>query len=1056
MQFTSNPSAPRSARFGLFALVSSLFLGLAACGGSGGGGGTQIGPVGELLAKPGGGSFFVDPNEGGAVSRLRLSQMFWGRLVDVYDIDPATGEPGTVPVFRDFVISENLQSDGADYVLETNAITQRTRLIIQQPATPPATPTGGSTFASLLSAAAANLPPISPSSDAPTATQPVSYLSRNCAVVLRFNDALDDRPSEATSLADSVRVLTGYPPTNAFSSRIFFDPNHGTLVDGAFHSTRVIVDLTVSDAELPDLIIPVGVNSLGLPASLTSTGQPNVSIRIPTRIDAGTGQFSLLKNIGGKPLATQGNGPVDFTSPTVPIVRGMRSGNPTDANNGFLLDLEAPQVVSGWPIALTSAVPDPSGTAGFDFIVGIRFNNVCREQPRQGDILEMADELLEVTRIAGAPNGSGQVSDVRVRVLGEDTVVASTLLGNGTFQTTYDPGLAVDAACWFTFLPEPANPPSTAVDPDSQIVVRFNEPMDPLSVRPFDSFLVVKGSRFDEADATNIVVSKVQRSANLKNYSYRPSLEFEHQSNQAETFNIRLVDGERGPTDLAGNELRDSIPFVEFQLDPSAPEARGGGIVLRFDDINEFDVDDPDQLQGNLDIRGQFFYDFDRGLIRPRPVTHEQVPHDRTNPVPGKMFPFALPIQTPLTPLGARMTTLWRYCDMGWLVTDESKYNVDVEGLNWAPFQGRVSADSYEEFEIMLAHSRWLPDEYVDMYQLPLHRTSGLEDNRANFDTFPLDDPVAGPKVVHNRALGYTIRPGDIFVSPTGTQMMPYPFNRSGGPYMTYTWRDTSATGTGAMFGAGIPLEVEVLAPLNLYGGPDTGLMAGELYGRNRVPTIGLPLLMEVRCYPSDEGVGLNGFDVSLAINSSAEPNFRAFSQGGLDENFNQVFVNPDDDFHRRPRGGFNPGSNPPGRPTRRKLDNTFYIGQIDIVTRVSRVHTIFLNTQSANPEYKEPVVEPDASEQPNGTQLVLDYRGASAIVLGAEEPFDASGIDPYGNPWDESNSITFLNDVRTWTDDIEDVSGAPYIQVRVTFVNNLDTGLNPELSAIGIPFQSL
>ncbi len=39
------------------------------------------------------------------------------------------------------------------------------------------------------------------------------------------------------------------------------------------------------------------------------------------------------------------------------------------------------------------------------------------------------------------------------------------------------------------------------------------------------------------------------------------------------------------------------------------------------------------------------------------------------------------------------------------------------------------------------------------------------------------------------------------------------------------------------------------------------------------------------------------------------------------------------------------------------------------------------------------------------------------------------------------------------WKDQISDIDGAQFFQMRITFVNDIDTGLNGELSAIGIAF---
>src|SRR5262245_37514445 len=77
-------------------------LALTACGGSGSGGDTGL-PPGVELAKPGGGTFFVDPSLGGSATRLHLVEMSWGRLVDVHALDGG-GKVDPEPAFRDLVI----------------------------------------------------------------------------------------------------------------------------------------------------------------------------------------------------------------------------------------------------------------------------------------------------------------------------------------------------------------------------------------------------------------------------------------------------------------------------------------------------------------------------------------------------------------------------------------------------------------------------------------------------------------------------------------------------------------------------------------------------------------------------------------------------------------------------------------------------------------------------------------------------------------------------------------------------------------------------------------
>jgi hypothetical protein len=87
--------------------------------------------------------------------------------------------------------------------------------------------------------------------------------------------------------------------------------------------------------------------------------------------------------------------------------------------------------------------------------------------------------------------------------------------------------------------------------------------------------------------------------------------------------------------------------------------------------------------------------------------------------------------------------------------------------------------------------------------------------------------------VVHDRALGYAVNAADAFVSSTGTVLEPYPLNRGQTPLQTYTWRDTSVQTLGGPNGAGVPLDIEVGAPLHLEP------QAGEVAPSGAVPSIG-------------------------------------------------------------------------------------------------------------------------------------------------------------------------------------------------------------------------
>ena len=158
----------------------------------------------------------------------------------------------------------------------------------------------------------------------------------------------------------------------------------------------------------------------------------------------------------------------------------------------------------------------------------------------------------------------------------------------------------------------------------------------------------------------------------------------------------------------------------------------------------------------------------------------------------------------------------------------------------------------------------------------------------------------------------------------------------------------------------------------------------------------------------------------------------------------------------------------PPGASTPPN-DPVFYIGQLDVISRVSRLHTIWLDTGDLSPDFLDPKIEPSPTDQPNGTQVILEYRGGTAIGgqssdSGAGWAFDANRIGPYGNVRgdDGMGVIDYLGDLTdityigdpiddTWKPDIDDVDGAQFVQIRATFLGDTTTLLNAELSAIGL-----
>jgi hypothetical protein len=1034
-------------------LGSLLFGGSAGCGGGGGGGtsGTPGSGVGGDFDYPPGfdvspAGFFTDPNEGGSSNDFKLVEMFWGRLVDVYDYDSTTGLSALQ--YRNFVIGEDVFSDGVDYQLDINGVTEVTTLKILHKA-------GSTNFAAALARIDDNVGPIAPNGYL-ASSQPFSFVPRNGVLVLRFNDFID----HTTISADTIRVHSGLPPVQPFEARLVPDPNHGGLVGSSssqeFRTTRVIVDPTVSELEAENSPVALPVNSLGFPPS-TTTSAPNIAVVIPTQLSFSTGQFTLLKGGSNEALKPATSAPADTTSPSVDIVRTMRSGGTgsisVDQNNGFLLDLIAPRIIGSQPITVTSILPATSAGPDYHFISMTFQSSVCKAAPESGDVIQMPGIFAEVAEAGTPPSSAGVVNGVLVRLLTGD---ASTFLtGQGTYLSSYDPSKDL-ARCFLRFSPVPGKFPVEQVAPNSVATVRFSEPMDPVSVKPFDTFIFTRNSA--NFTPSEIFVGEMLPSSDLREFRFSPVFPFSHNTGSAEKYYCTVRGGAKGVSDLAGNKLATAglEPPVEFILNPSAADQRNGGVVLRFSSANE----DADPLNKPEVRTGQVLFDFNKGVIKPRPVTRFTAVADRTTPIVATMVAINTGVQTPLSPWGSRLMHLFRYADVGFTVSDETNYNIDIERMAWVPVNGQVVADFYEGYEMTLTHSFRLPDEVTDGNLLPQFQDSGLDEN--GFDLNVLIDPKNPRQVVNPKANGYVLDPSALFLSQTNTLMYPWPMNLGPDPsvYAYFTWRDTSIQALGAPKGQGTnygAMETVGLIP------PGT---AGDYSLKDVTPSIGLPLLVEHKCYPT-EAFGLTSLDVSIAINSSAQPNMRLFSTGGLDASQNPVLKNPD--TQSVPTGGLcgNPVVCTLGSPTSGQ-DCTYYLGQLDIVYRVTRTVTIWFDTFDADPNYAEPVLEPRPDDQPAGTSVVLAFRGAAAFVVG-KSIIDAQALDPYGDepgsnpplpapqvqykaPFDKNASLN-PKGFYLWRDKINEIDGSRLFQMRISFLSNTTTSATPELSAIGVPY---
>ncbi|MCK6449011.1 MAG: Ig-like domain-containing protein [Planctomycetes bacterium] len=973
------------------------------------------GPNGELVR--------TSAHHGGRAGQLSLVAVRAGRLVDLAARD-ASGEPELVA--REFLAPADLERAGDGWTLEYDDVLARDLLIVEHPRTSPL-------FLDVVARLDARVERVLDHGLAPNELPPYTSLPRNAALALEFDDLLDS----ATVGASSVRLASGKIGDAPLAARLVLDPLHGAVVDvdrdGApeFASTRVLVDPAISAAEAQaasgTLLEP---RPFGLPAG-AGGHEPNVVLRLA--LDG----VDVVQNLSGARLSGDAAAFVDGAAGARDLVRAFAT-EPEGSEKSFLAAAAGLTLIGHQPVLVTQVTHQ----GGTDWLVDLAFETTeCAAALARRDALVFVDGTTLVATAASNPPSGGVITGVTMRLVAGSIVTPSP----AQVHAKWSSASTAPPACFVTITPPPQQLPARGVDPHATISATFNQPVDPASLGAFDTFSLVDA---DEASPVRrYVVGTLATSVSGTEVVFTPSAPLAHQQGTNERYGLVLSSGLES---VGGTSFPASGLVASLRLAPQAPSVQSGGIALRFASTDEDVL--PNVPVATPELRGQFLHDLATESVLPRPVTHFSTPLDASNPIVAAMVPFTAPVQTPLVPLGSKMMSVWRYHDLGIALLDEATMNIDVEGLAWTPFGGSVLTDQFPDFQMSLSHSGFLPDELVNSTTLlPAKPASGVVASYAQNVGSAAHDPL---KVVHPKSYGYVVDPADTFVSATGTTLQPWPLNRqlpSGAPKSYYTWRDTGVQTLGAPngFGAETGRFVQVL-------GIGT---AGVPYPPSQVPTVGLPLLMEFRCYPNAASAGLNGFKISLAVNSSAAPFFRAYSSGGVLSGGQTKTVDPDNE--PTATGGVGPT----GLPTM-PLDNIVYHGQADFVVRVSRAHTVWFDSGFAAPQLAGAVVEPYDALQPAGTQVIVAYRGATALSnppsgtnLGSFA--NASNLDFYG----EAKSLalggqvaaqfqpTYLNGDSTWKSSVGALQGARYVQARISFVSNETTGARASLSSLGLAF---
>lgn len=1007
----------------------------------------------------GGGGTTNNTGAGTGKSTLFLEDAQWGRLVDVLDV-------AGVLVEEDVLIREALQSDGLDFLLQLNPITGRETLTILHAfgsGSFTTAYTGATTGLGSLQAKAFDEPP------------PFSKVARNGAIQLIFSEYV----SAFTVDRQTIQVLVAGPNNQFQSLEVRYIVKQGTGPDSKPRGI-VVLDPTISQIDAEDLNVPA--NGIGLPAS-TDQILANLKIRIPTKVNPFINQTLILTNAqGSRTIDVKRNSkgdsilePFEYAGLDPVVVRAFRSGNTDDTFNGFMTDNSRPSLIVTQDVTAASVTEISENVRQLTYAIDAV--NCRGLKPKVGDVFELSDSILQVAQVISNVDPDQYV--VNATVLDGDIGSGSGLTGNLTTRYT-----AVDfdlQLCYVTFSPEPATLPADGLDPFSTLTIRFSEPADAASVRSLDSMVLASvdlGAGPDDSarpwnddgagesasdyidrqlgyeNISTVIGSNgsgrirfgpVQVSGDAQSYTLAPlaGLTDSHGEGPSLFYNLALRDGPQGILDLAGNPM-DFDTFIagntyqsqHISLASNPPTDRY--FALR---CNASDEDDD---QG-AEYAGQFGPFIGDGRMRPRTLAHFSRPIDPTNPWVGQRLRFAQGLMTPLTPAGAVLMTVWPYHVMGFGLGNIDEYNLDVEGMSWSPFDGVVFDDTFDRYSIALAHANRLPDDMIDGASgYPKWPNSGLR--RLSSDAFdnnifafgyapaPRDETIVFDTE-------YRVSDSTKYLNAGSNFMLPWPdFNT------TYTYRDTDmpkpdgVTLTGGS-GAG-----------NAYGCPPETLGQPVVYQTTKVPSIGLPLLMRYRCYPRGQEFGFNGFQVQIMVGSSALPAFRVFSAGGRDGQGVWHLIRPDTPPEgTAPSGGYNTTT---GVVTKNHGPELYW-GQVDFVTRVSRVYSHWFGLGGSLASMTPLTIEPTPASQIAGTQVIVELRGCDTINLtSCDDPVARmSDFDAYG---DYLGTCATVSTPSNWSTSVDGLisSGRDYFQVRVTFISNIQQDLDPVLDALGFAWN--
>ncbi|MBL9079831.1 MAG: hypothetical protein JNL08_20200 [Planctomycetes bacterium] len=1091
------PTSPRSRRRACALWLAAV---AAACSGGGGSGGTS-------------------PTGSATTTQAELQRVEFGRLVDVYGLDVASGGSEIALFRRDVVVGRNIRDerDANDTLTDAEILydfissdpdTLQPRLFIPRDL-------ASDEFKQAFEALDDELREVSPMVfGPPDPARPFPVVPRNSAIRLTFSRPLgiDDDFFVERDASGRVVALRNTEAVQLLG-----------IIPGGFQP--VPVRIIVNDRSLvldPVLLGTEGLqyqttnNPAGLPASADQLG---ANMRIAVALEGPLAIPGVRASESGDITGANNNG-------RNAVVRDFRSGNAADTSSdmirGFVRDPLPLRVVGELPMLLEKVDP----VNQFTQQITVFKNGIVHEIDR-GDVIRIVADAsgvpvgaAEVVADPDDDRGLPAVQHVRVRIRlienleqfdpSNEAGYPADILAREQWLAANAPRAvcvaefeaggriengvvrADDPRYFLQITPTPLPnldgtiPPSDQfVSPFASAVVRFTKPVDIATVKWADTFFfamrnLTKQDSVDEFIASRpnnlggigmdpatfnpdkyrtpyLVTSRVadadgsQTSLRLQptNGFYLDDTMRNAPAGTDYYYYLHLIansaDGV-GIRDLAGNPLDlqgDNADANNTVVIPFTIDTRMNGNLANFPDnlsvslVRRFASRDEDArpsyfLGGEVqapnspsvsatypleDLIGGFVY-LD-GTLQARPTTRVRQVADNLNqaPVGIQNTPLAWcpptvagenqvsnntsttvlnqGLQNPLNPYGCRLQTLWREVDLSLSRTEPFDFNLDVEGMYWAPYTGTtLSYDEFDRVSLFLGHSEYRPLPCIGNFSaMPSLPESGLSPQFArNYVWNP--KPTGSGTTIESQPSPHAayvdqvlrIDPAAVVFENNGVnRFLPLPTFQK--PYFVYRdetvleqglsqsmevsdldGNDLSVTGTGSyqphlvspfLNGQGqrradIPANQDLPQGVNFINAfwndaPNNSLSsptAREKFTGGLLGNIALPLLADFWTYcdqpnlPAGGGFiadGTNGWQIAIPVQSSANPYFRAVSAGRATPT--PICRAPGDSQWVTASGGYGPTG-----ATTAARDNTFYWIMLDLLKRQSVITSGFID----------------------------------------------------------------------------------------------------------------